>query len=164
MAELSWDAEISNDEVASKLLTPGKCSYRILKFERKRFAGSAKISPCPQVDLEVELTDVNRVTTTSKSMLLLHTDMEWKLSQFFRSIGLKKHGQPLRMDWNKVPGATGFCIVATRKYTNKEGEEKEGNEIKEWLDHETTTTAKPRIDAETAGWAASDEAPKGEWS
>ena len=46
--------------------------------------------------------------------------MEGLLSTFFRGIGQKKKGEPLRMNWPSVPGSTGRCKIGTRTYTGNE--------------------------------------------
>ena len=51
------------------------------------------------------------------------------LSAFFEGIGLKKKGERLQMPWNKVIGSTGRCKVTIRRYKNKDGEERESNQI-----------------------------------
>ena len=33
------------------------------------------------------------------------------MSAFFSSLGLKKKGEPLRMNWNAVPGSTGRAHI-----------------------------------------------------
>ncbi|MCC8067012.1 MAG: hypothetical protein LIO94_07920 [Clostridiales bacterium] len=38
---------------------------------------------------------------------ILHSSLDWKLSQLFRSVGLKKEGEKMRMNWNALPGLTG---------------------------------------------------------
>ena len=84
--------------------------------------------------------------------LILHTKMEWKLSQFFCSIGQKKHGEPLRMNWNKVLGAKGRCKVYVDTYTTDRGEERKTNKISKFYDFQGSQpeqTAKPK-------WSAGD--------
>ena len=51
-----------------------------------------------------------------------------KLSQLFLSVGLKKHGEPLRMNWQALPGKRGVCKVIVHKYM-KDGSEREINRI-----------------------------------
>lgn len=50
------------------------------------------------------------------------------LSAFFAAIGQKKKGEPLRMNWNTIIGATGVCKVGTRQYNNNNY-----NEVKSML-------------------------------
>ena len=41
---------------------------------------------------------------TIRENYVLHTSLEWKLSELFRGVGLKKEGEELRMDWSALPG------------------------------------------------------------
>ena len=43
---------------------------------------------------------------------ILHSSLEWKLSELFRGIGAKKEGEEVRMNWNLLPGATGRAQVS----------------------------------------------------
>ena len=67
--------------------------------------------------------------------LFLYRTVEWKIAAFFRSIGQKKHGEKLAMDWNKVIGAKGRCHVKQRDYTNNNGEERTVNDIDKFYDY-----------------------------
>ena len=47
------------------------------------------------------------------------------LSAFFGAIGLKKKGEPLKMNWNEVAGKEGVCKLGQREYNgNKYNEVK----------------------------------------
>ena len=54
------------------------------------------------------------------------------LSSFFESIGQKKKGEPLRMNWMSVPGSTGKLKLGVRSY-QKDGETRQANQIKQFL-------------------------------
>ena len=56
--------------------------------------------------------------------LILSKSLTWKVSAFFRSIGQKKRGEKITMDWNKVLGAKGRAHIKQKVYTNQSGEEK----------------------------------------
>jgi hypothetical protein len=131
--ELGWDEEISR-ESEFVILPEGDYDFEVVNFERTRSSGSDKLPPCNMAVLDIRITD-GRQSTNVKERLVLHTKMEWKLSQFFRSIGQKKQGETVRMNWNAVPGAKGRCKVKVRKYTNDKGEEKETNEIAKFYDY-----------------------------
>ena len=60
---------------------------------------------------------------------MLHSSLEWKLSQFFLSIGLKKHSEPLRMNWTGAVGKTGNCHVTVREYKRNDGGTGTANDI-----------------------------------
>lgn len=109
--ELGWDDEISNEGSSSFItLDEGDYSFKIKSFERARFNGSAKIPACNMAKITFAISsDKGEVELTDN--LILHSKMEWKLSEFFICIGLKKHGEKIQMNWNKVVGATGRCHI-----------------------------------------------------
>jgi hypothetical protein len=92
--------------------------------------------------------------------LFLCNKMEWKLSQFFLSIGLKKHGEPLRMNWPASVGKKGKCQVYVDTFKNKNGEDRQSNKIKKFYAYdEQVTTVQPNngsvpAPAQTGGWKA----------
>lgn len=131
--ELGWDDEISN-EAEFVTLPAGDYDFEVVKFERSRSKGSEKIPASNMAVLEIRITDGQKSATVF-DRLVLHTKMEWKLSQFFRAIGQKKHGEPVRMNWNAVPGARGRCKVIESEYTTEKGEKRSKNEIEKYYDY-----------------------------
>ena len=128
--ELGWNDPIEKDGSDFTLLDPGEYDFAVRSFERKRFAGSAKLPPCNQAVLTLEIDG-----TTVESSLFLHSKTEGLLCQFFRSIGSRKHGERIVMDWGKVPGSTGRCKIGHRKWTgSKDGKEHLSNQVEKFLD------------------------------
>lgn len=123
-----WDDEIQNDESFS-VIPEGEYDFRVIKFERKRYEGGAKIPACNKAALFLELSTADGVIGKVNTDLIMHSSIEWKISAFFRSIGQKKHGEKLSMDWSKVPGAEGRCKISMRKFKKKDGTEAESNEV-----------------------------------
>lgn len=114
--ELGWDDEIvkENDFI---ILQPGDYEFRVESFERGRFKGSEKIPPCNQANLTIVIVDpASGRDVKIQHNLLLHSKLETMLSEFFRGIGQKKKDEPLRMNWQMVPGATGRCKIAPEEY------------------------------------------------
>ena len=120
--EYGWDDEIQNED-AFTLLPAGDYEFEIVKYERARHEGSDKIPPCNKAVVTFRVGE----TTLTENFLLCST-LEWKLSQLFLSVGLKKHGEPLRMNWQALPGKRGVCKVIVHKYM-KDGAEREINRI-----------------------------------
>lgn len=58
------------------------------------------------------------------------------ISAFFSSIGQKKKGEKVKMNWNAVIGATGRCKVVIRKWNGDDGEERKSNDIKKFYPKE----------------------------
>ena len=133
--EIGWNDTIENDGSDFVLLEDGEYAFRVASFARARFGGSAKLPACNQAKLAIEILDADgRPVTTLQHNLFMHSKCEGLLCQFFRSISQRKHGERLTMDWTKVPGAAGRCLVATRPRTGKDGREMKSNEIKKFLD------------------------------
>ena len=51
---------------------------------------------------------------TIRENYILHSSLEWKLSELFRSVSLKKEGEELRMDWNALPGKTARAKIGVK--------------------------------------------------
>lgn len=130
--EFGWDDVIENDS-SYVLLPEGDYDFTVEQFERGRHEGSAKVPGCPKAILTLRVTGVQGSTTITEN-LLLHSKMEWKLCQFFTSIGHRKAGEKLRMDWNRVHGARGRCRVYVDTYTKRDGTEGKSNKIDAFLE------------------------------
>lgn len=130
--EFGWNDVIENDS-SFVVLPEGEYDFTVEKFERGRHEGSAKIPPCPKAILTLRVTG-EAGSASIETSLFLHSAMEWKLCQFFTCIGLRKHGEQMRMDWNRVQGARGRCKVTVRTYTKKDGGEGKANQIDDFLE------------------------------
>ena len=142
--ELDWNEEIGNDEAGGGgfiLLPPGEYPFRVIKYERKRFAGSTKLPSCNQIVLHLDVGDDNTGIAKVQNSLFLHSKTEGLLCAFFRAIGARKHGERMVMDWNTVAGATGRCKLGSRTWDAKDGSKKESNEVKAFIDSATAATA-----------------------
>lgn len=111
---IGWDDEIKQDD-SFILLEPGEYKFKVVEFSRGRYEGGAKIGPCNTADFELEINSSQGVANV-RTKLLMHSKVEFRISQFFTSIGQKKKGEPLRPRWNEVVGSTGMCRIAHREY------------------------------------------------
>ena len=107
---LDWDDSIQK-ESNFVLLDPGDYTFTIDHFERGQHNGSDKIPPCPKAIVYFNVDCPDGGQTQLSQNYFLHTKMEWKISELFRSVGLKKEGEEIRMEWNKLPGLSGKCKV-----------------------------------------------------
>lgn len=128
--ELGWDAEIENEGKDFVVAEPGDYNFTVTGFERGRFEGSAKMPPCNQAKLIIRI-DVpgSNGECIIKHNLFLHSKTEWKLCEFFTSIGQRKKGERVQMNWNRVVGSIGRCKVTKRSFRNKENKELWTNDI-----------------------------------
>lgn len=130
-----WDDTIETEnEYSSVILKEGDYNFTVTGFERKQHNGSAKIAPCPKAELTLQ-ADSDQGVATAKTTLFLNRSQEWKVCSFFRSIGQKKHGEPLKPNWNAVMGAQGRAHIAPRTYTNSSGDTREVNDVKYFIDY-----------------------------
>lgn len=108
--ELNWDDTIEKDSGDFIQLPPGDYDFTIESFERGRHNGSEKLPPCNKAILKLRIETPEGSTVITHS-LFLHTKTEGLLSAFFASIGQKKKGEKLKMNWNAVIGSTGRAKV-----------------------------------------------------
>ena len=106
--EFGWDDEIQNED-AFTLLDAGDYEFEIVKYERARHEGSEKIPPCNKAVVTFRVGE----TTLTENFLLCST----------------LHGEPLRMNWQALPGKRGVCKVIVHKYNDKNGVQREINRI-----------------------------------
>lgn len=138
--ELGWDDEIEKESPDFVTVPEGDYDFKIIGFERSRYTPGpgAKLPPCNMAVLNVEIVNSLGICNI-QHRLYLHTRMEGRLSEFFASIGQKKKGERVRMNWNMVPGATGRCRVTIRNYKNKDGEDRQANQISKFYEKEQKT-------------------------
>lgn len=129
--ELGWDDEIEKDSGDFILLPEGDYDFIVESFERGRYNGGEKLPPCNMAILNIKI-EVPEGTAIIQNRLYLHTKTEGLISAFFTSIGQKKKGEKIKMNWQAVPGARGRCKVGIREWYNDSGEKKQSNDIKKF--------------------------------
>ncbi|HJC24961.1 MAG TPA: hypothetical protein H9761_14865 [Candidatus Eisenbergiella merdavium] len=108
--ELQWDDTIENDGQEYVTLPEGDYAFTVESFERGRHNGSEKLPACNKAIVRLRI-DTPEGPAFISHQLFLHTKTEGLLSAFFSSLGLKKKGEPLRMNWNAVTGASGRAHI-----------------------------------------------------
>lgn len=137
--ELNWDDTITEDSKEFVLLPDGDYEFVVTEVERQRYNGGPKLPPCNQAVIHI-LIDTPLGVAKVKNNLYLHTKTEGLVSAFFGSIGQKKKGEPLRMNWAKVIGSKGLCKIS--QYQGNDGNTY--NEVKRFLPSEDRQ--------ESSGW------------
>ena len=130
---LDWDSTIENDGQGFELLDEGDYDFTVTGFEKGMHNGSAKIPPCPKAMLTLSVDTPAGVAEIKENMILYKT-MEWKLSSFFRCIGMKKHGERLVMKWDHVLGASGRAHIVQREYVGNDGTTRKANNVAYFMD------------------------------
>lgn len=123
--EFGWDDTITADS-SFVILEPGEYWFKVKSYERGRYTPgpNSKLPACNKATLELEITTNTGEVKTVKHNLFLHSRTEGMLSAFFGAIGQKKHGEPLKMNWQTVPQAVGVCSIKKSLSSN-------GNEFNE---------------------------------
>lgn len=132
--ELGWDEEIQNDGGQFILLEEGDYNFTVTAFERGRFPGGTKIPACNKATLTLTVQTTEGEVSVKYDLILWST-LEWKISEFFRAIGQKKHGEAFRPQWNNVLGARGRARFKPRTYT-KDKEERQTNDVDRFYDYD----------------------------
>ena len=131
---LNWDDEITQESTFT-LLPEGEYNFKVTNFERAWYDGSDKIPPCNKAIITIKI-ETTKGDAEIKENFFLTTKTEGLLSAFFGSIGQKKKGEPLRMNWNKVIGSTGRVKIGFREYNGNTY-----NQVKRWLSPEDNKPA-----------------------
>lgn len=130
-----WDDEIENEGTEfMNLVNGGTYFFEVTKFERGVFPGSAKIPPCNKAALTLTVKDENGRVAIVNDDIFLCDVTEWRISQFFISIGLKKHGEKTKMRWGEVVGCKGMFKVRHDKWTGKDGVERVSYRVDKYMD------------------------------
>ena len=115
-----WDSMIEEDGGSGeyRVLPEGNYRFTVVNFERGHHEGSAKIPPCPKAILTLEVEGPDGPAKCVRNLFLCK-HMERMMSDFFRCIGMKKRGEKVRMDWDKVVGAQGIAHFKPSEYKGK---------------------------------------------
>lgn len=140
--EIGFDDVIEEEDGGFTLLPAGAYEFVITKITRGRYNGSDKVPACGEVNIEMKVGSEAVGTTTINERFFMLRKFEWKLSQFFLSIGLKKHGEPLKIRWN-IEGMKGKCEVFVDNYTKKDGSQGQSNKIKKFYAYDENVSVTP---------------------
>lgn len=145
--ELNWDDDIDINADVFRVLEEGEYDFVVKSHEKSRYQpqAGAKLPPCNMVTLHLDVDN-----TTIEHRLFLHSRCEGMLCAFFKAIGARTSGERLKMEWNRVNGATGRCVIGIRKWIGKDGTERESNEVKRFIEPTAGETIQAAPEATTA--------------
>ena len=127
--EIGWDEEVEKGSEYT-LLPAGDYDFTVESFERSRYEGSDKVPPCNRALLKIRIDDREGTTVMNES-LLLYDKMQWKLAEFFLSIGAEEKEGRVKMNWQMVPQSTGRTTIEVRP--DKNDPNKKYNHVKKFL-------------------------------
>ena len=150
--EIDWEGTIEKDS-DFVLLPDGLYHFTVVGMERTRHTPNpqnpGKLPACNKAIVSIKIV-ANEGETELRHNLFLHSSTEGMLSAFFAAIGQKKKGEPLRMNWNTIIGATGVCKVGTRQYNNNNYNEVKSMLYPEDVDYTKVLNQQPGQVAQTS--------------
>lgn len=127
---MEWDDPIDVDGDSSFQLLPA--GDYVFKVEDVLKLYSRKHN-CHQADVKL-LVLGDGIHAVVKESFLLREDLKWKIAAFFRSIGLKKHGETYVMDWDAAKGRLGKARIEPDSFEGREGNTIVVNKVKKYYD------------------------------
>ena len=129
--ELGWEDEILNTPAGPEV-PDGEYDFIVDHFERQKVGDNSK----KYAGMNMAVVYCNIQTDGEpqlKTNMIMHTNFQWKLSQFFISIGQMENEEnaTLRMNWKTVGGSRGRCRV--KNLPNYNDKEKTHPEITDFL-------------------------------
>ena len=144
MEILGWDDEVEEGS-PFVLLPEGEYPFVITNLEKGIYEKPAnresKIpANAPKATVTIEIQSPTGETTTLTENFYLYKKMQWKINQFFTSIGAPKNAEgKVKMNWGTVLGARGKAKITVNNYTNRDGKEGQNNRIDSFLEPEAST-------------------------
>ena len=123
-----WDDEVENDSNFI-VLPAGKYPFEVKSFERAQFNGSKKLPACKMAKMKIEIIGGKLGNSYARHNFHLHSKTEGFICAFFKSIGDRKEGEKISMDWPGSVGKKGMANVGISYYNGKEY-----NEVNQFLD------------------------------
>ena len=127
---LGWEDGVEQ-ESSYVLLPKGDYDFMVINIERGYFNGSEKMPACNMATVHIKITDpASGQDVIIYHRIYLNTKVEWKLSEFFIALGLKKHGEPVSLRaFGQITGRRGRCKIDHREYNGQTF-----NDIKKFYD------------------------------
>lgn len=147
--EFTWNDTIQNDSTF-EVIPAGEYEFEVKSFERGRHNGSDKVPACPKAIMTIRVAD-GKNATTLKHSLLLHSKTEGFLCEYFAAVGMRKKGQPLRMDFEGSVGRRGRCKVIVDNWKGNNGQGMQNNKIASFIMPDGYDPSAPKAGGFTPG-------------
>ncbi len=124
---LDFEDVISNEE-EFLILPEGDYLFKVAEVVRGWHEDSPGMKACNMVTLKLEIATPEGIARARVNLFLVRR-WESRICGFFRCISEKKRGVPIKMDWPRAEGATGYAHFAPTVYKGREY-----NEVVRFLD------------------------------
>lgn len=141
-----WDDKIMNDGAEQQeivTLPAGNYPFTVVKAEKGFYNGSDSLPPCNMSTVTLKIDGGALGTGMATERLYLCEKMEWKDAAFLRSLGLKKHGEPI--PFGKLADCVGYsgrCKVIVNDFTRQDGTKVSNNRVDKYFDPEEKAAKK----------------------
>ena len=132
--EFNWDGEIVKDSNEFTLLPNGEYNFTVENFERARSTGQGKWPATNMAKMTLKIDGGELGKTVLTENFILFSENEWKISSFFVSLGMKKKGEPFKMNWEGSIGKTGRVRLKVEEYIKQDGSVGETNRVDRFLE------------------------------
>lgn len=133
MSAFGWDDEVETVDSSFTVLPEGEYEFVVKDFERGRTKGGGKLKPCDQAIYTLHMLNPGGLSADINHYLPLDDSLLWKITQFFKGIGLiaqdTPEGTKVRYPWENAVGCRGRAEVGIRKWTGDDGKERKSNDI-----------------------------------
>jgi len=110
MSAFTWDGPIKKSAEEFVVLDAGDYDFTVTGFERAHYEGGERLPACPMAIVKLRISSIKGDTTVTDKLRLC-SEMEWRISSFFESIGMKKKDEEFLMDWDHIIGKHGRVRV-----------------------------------------------------
>jgi len=131
MPSYQWDDTLEDNgegDYTFILLPPGIYGAECVEVTR----GFSTASNCNQAGVVWKVVSTKGRTKLT-DYLNLSENVKWKILQLFRSVGMRKHGEAIRLNFPALPGKTGWLKIGHRTYLDKNNVEKTTNQIEGYI-------------------------------
>lgn len=138
MAVMNWDDKAQLTSTEYTLFEPGSYAFKVESFERTVVKSGKNVGK-PQADYTLKIMRTDGASTTAHYRLILDTDYMWKISGFFKALGMVPAGVSVNSDfvpdWEGAIGNMAMCEVTQREYTKQDGSKAKTNDVSRvWQD------------------------------
>lgn len=139
MQILGWDDEVE-EGTPFVLLPEGNYPFTITGLEKGIYEKPAnRVSKipanCPKATVTLEFTTPTGEKSTLTENFFLYKKMQWRINQFFTSIGAPKNSEgKVKMNWGTVLGAKGTASLYVNNYTDRNDKPAQNNKIQDFLE------------------------------
>lgn len=152
-----WDDIIENDGADIVTLPEGDYDFEVIGYEKARHTPKegGKLPPCPKAIVELRVDGGELGVSIIKHNLFLYKSTEGLLCAFFTAIGLRKKGEPLKMNWNAITGRKGRAKISVREWVY-DGKEYTANDVKKFYEYTGDSSSETTQQPQNKTWSAGD--------